>query len=237
MQSLCRGARECFASPPPLGSWLCLNVGCPSLGFVFAHPWSLPLCICPLLSEILKRPAVKPLNNRHVKMKEWTDYLSNKWSWFVLAVSVSTFRRLFCTDYCPLWDAGCLLSRVERCTLLGGSKCTTVIGRAIRSMEFIQRLSTSQCPLLEVSLHNGIVWAVHTPHEWIIGKAIGYVIALLFTKLPDLKIYALWATHKNNKSIEFGQKTPPKNWLQCASNQMVRPKGITSILVNFCWLS
>ena len=66
---------------PPPGSWLCLNVGCPSLGLVFAHPWSLPLCICPLLSEILKRPAVKPLNNRHIKMKEWTDYLNNKWSY------------------------------------------------------------------------------------------------------------------------------------------------------------
>ena len=38
-----------------------------------------------------------------------------------------------------LWGhAGCPLSRVERCPLLGGSKCTISIGRAIGDMEFMQ---------------------------------------------------------------------------------------------------
>ena len=37
-----------------------------------------------------------------------------------------------------LWGhAGCPLSRVERCPLLGGSKCTISIGKTIGSMEFV----------------------------------------------------------------------------------------------------
>ena len=57
--------------------------------------------------------------------------------------------------YRLLGYAGCLLSGVERCPLLGGSKCTISIGRAIGGMEFVRctvvvRLSES--PLLEVSL-------------------------------------------------------------------------------------
>ena len=34
--------------------------------------------------------------------------------------------------------AGCLLSGVERCPLLGGSKCTISMGRVIRGMEFVR---------------------------------------------------------------------------------------------------
>ena len=56
-----------------------------------------------------------------------------------------------------LWGyAGCLLSKVERCPLLGGSKCTISIGRAIRGMEFVcctKVICLSESPLLEVSLY------------------------------------------------------------------------------------
>ena len=51
--------------------------------------------------------------------------------------------------------AGCPLSRVERCPLLGGSKCTISIGRAIGGMEFVhctEVVRLSESPLLEVSL-------------------------------------------------------------------------------------
>ena len=38
-----------------------------------------------------------------------------------------------------LWGHdGCPLSRVERCPLLGGSKCTISIGRAVGCMEFVR---------------------------------------------------------------------------------------------------
>ena len=50
---------------------------------------------------------------------------------------------------------GCPLSGVERCPLLGGSKCTISIGRAIGSMDFIrctEVVRLSESPLLEVSL-------------------------------------------------------------------------------------
>ena len=51
--------------------------------------------------------------------------------------------------------AGCPLSRVERCPLLGGSKCTISIGRAIGGMKFVrctEVVCLSESPLLEVSL-------------------------------------------------------------------------------------
>ena len=55
-----------------------------------------------------------------------------------------------------LWGhAGCPLSRVERCALLGDSKCTISIGRAIRGMEVVRGnevVRLSESPLLEVSL-------------------------------------------------------------------------------------
>ena len=55
-----------------------------------------------------------------------------------------------------LWGhAGCPLSGVERCPLLGGSKCTVSIGRAIGGMDFVrckEVVRYSESPLLEVSL-------------------------------------------------------------------------------------
>ena len=76
----------------------------------------------------------------------------------MLAVLVSIrFWRLFCTLIAVLsWGhAGCPLSRVERCPLLGGSKCTISIERAIEGMEFVrctEVVRLSESPLLEVSL-------------------------------------------------------------------------------------
>ena len=80
------------------------------------------------------------------KTKEWTDYLSNKHQKFdgILMIYVCGF------GLCPLLEAvfyrllsfghaGCPLSGVERCPLLGGSKCTVSIGRAIGGHEI--------CPL------------------------------------------------------------------------------------------
>ena len=68
----------------------------------------------------------------------------------MLAVLVSVrFWRLFCTDCCPLGG------QVERCLLLGGSKCTISIGRTIGGMEFVrckEVVRLSESPLLEVSL-------------------------------------------------------------------------------------
>ena len=64
-----------------------------------------------------------------------------------------------------LWGyAGCLLSKVERCPLLGGSKCTISIGRVIRGMEFVRYTEVvrfSESPLLEVSLYMGIMRVKH----------------------------------------------------------------------------
>ena len=55
-----------------------------------------------------------------------------------------------------LWGrAGCPLSRVGRCSLLGGSKCTNFMGKAIRGMKFVrctEVVRLSESPLLEVSL-------------------------------------------------------------------------------------
>ena len=68
--------------------------------------------------------------------------------------SLSAFGGYF-VQIAVLWGhAGYLLSRVERCLLLAGSKCTISIGRAIGGMEFVRctevvRLSESP---LEVSL-------------------------------------------------------------------------------------
>ena len=75
----------------------------------------------------------------------------------MLAVLFSIcFWRLFCTDCCPWGHTGCPLSGVERYPLLGGSKCTISIGRAIGGMEFVrctEVIRLSESPLLEVSLY------------------------------------------------------------------------------------
>ena len=76
----------------------------------------------------------------------------------VVLVSVR-FWRLFYTDAVLWGHAGCLLSGVERCPLLGVSKCTISIGRAIGNMEFVRYAEVvclSESPLLEVSLY--VVW-------------------------------------------------------------------------------
>ena len=56
-----------------------------------------------------------------------------------------------------LWGhAGCSLPEVERCPLLGGSKCTISIGRAIGGVKFVcctEVVRLSESPLLEVSLY------------------------------------------------------------------------------------
>ena len=56
-----------------------------------------------------------------------------------------------------LWGrAGCPLSGVKRCPLLGGSKCIISMGRAIKGMEFVcctEVVHLSESPLLEVSLY------------------------------------------------------------------------------------
>ena len=97
------------------------------------------------------------------KTKEWTDYLSNKCQKFdgILIIyacsfwSPSAFGGYF-VQIAVLWGhAGCLLSRVERCPLLGGSKCIISIRRAISGMEFVcytEVVRLSESPLLEVSL-------------------------------------------------------------------------------------
>ena len=56
----------------------------------------------------------------------------------------------------PWGHTGCPLSGVERCPLLGGSKCTISIGRAIGGMEFVhctEVVRLSESLLLEVSLY------------------------------------------------------------------------------------
>ena len=76
----------------------------------------------------------------------------------MLAVLVSVrFWRLFnLYRLLSFWGhAGCPLSRVERCLLLGGSKCSISIGRAIRGTEFVhctEVVRLSESPLLDVSL-------------------------------------------------------------------------------------
>ena len=57
--------------------------------------------------------------------------------------SPSAFGGYF-VEIAVLWGhAGCLLSGVERCPLLGGSKCTISIGRATGAwnLSAVQRLS------------------------------------------------------------------------------------------------
>ena len=52
--------------------------------------------------------------------------------------------------------AGCPLSGVERCPLLGSSECTISMGRAIGGTEFVRGTEVvrlSESPLLEVSLY------------------------------------------------------------------------------------
>ena len=61
-----------------------------------------------------------------------------------------------CFTFSGVTHAGCPLSGVERCPLLGGSKCTVSIGRAIGGMEFVrctEVVRLSESPLLEVSLY------------------------------------------------------------------------------------
>ena len=98
------------------------------------------------------------------KTKEWTDYQSNKHQNFdgILAIYACSFglRPLLEVILYRLQSfggtlAGCPLSGVERCPLLGGSKCTISIGRAIGGMEFVrctEVVRLSESPLLEVSL-------------------------------------------------------------------------------------
>ena len=81
---------------------------------------------------------------------------------FVLAVWASVrFWRLYFVQIAVLWGrAGCLLPGVERCPLLGGSKCTISMGKAIGGMEFVrctEVVRLSESPLLEVSLYCVIV--------------------------------------------------------------------------------
>ena len=63
----------------------------------------------------------------------------------------------FSIQIAVLWRrAGCPLSGVERCPLLGGSKCTISMGGAIGGMEFVRYTEVvrlSESPLLEVSLY------------------------------------------------------------------------------------
>ena len=76
----------------------------------------------------------------------------------MLVVLVSVCFGGYFVQIAVLWGhAGCPLSGVERCPLLGGFKCTISIGRTIGGMEFVRctevaRLSES--PLLEVSLYS-----------------------------------------------------------------------------------
>ena len=98
------------------------------------------------------------------KTKEWTDYLSNKRQKFdgILMIYACGFGLCpllevnYFVQIAVLWGhAGCLLSGVERCLLLRGSKCTISIGRAIEGMEFVcctEVAYLSESPLLEVSL-------------------------------------------------------------------------------------
>ena len=95
------------------------------------------------------------------KTKEWTDYLSNKRQKFdgILMIYACNFglRPFLEVIIAVLWGhAGCPLSEVERCPLLGGSKCTISIRRAIGGMEFVRCTEVvcfSESPLLEVSLY------------------------------------------------------------------------------------
>ena len=74
----------------------------------------------------------------------------------MLAVLASAFGGYF-LQIAVLWGrAGCPLSRVERCPLLGGSKCIICMGRAIEGMECVrctEVVRLSESPLLEVSLY------------------------------------------------------------------------------------
>ena len=102
------------------------------------------------------------------KTKEWADYLSNKRQKFAYDLclrfwSPSTFGGYF-VQIAVLWGhAGCLLCGVEKCPLLGGSRCTISIGRAIGGMEFVrctEVVRLSESPLLDVSLYSYI--SIHT---------------------------------------------------------------------------
>ena len=97
------------------------------------------------------------------KTKEWTDYLSNNvkrlsysYDLCLRFSSPSTFGGNF-VQIAVLWGrAGCPLSGVERCPLLGGSKYTISMGRSIGGMVFVrftEIVRLSESPLLEVSLY------------------------------------------------------------------------------------
>ena len=68
---------------------------------------------------------------------------------------LSAFRGYF-VQIAVLWGrAGCPLSGIERCPLLGDSECTISMGRAIGDTEFVrctEVVRLSESPLLEVSL-------------------------------------------------------------------------------------
>ena len=101
------------------------------------------------------------------KTKEWADYLSNKHQKFdvILMIYVCGFGLRLLLEvilYRLLSFGGTLAvrcqSRVERCPLLGGSKSTISIGRAIRGMEFVrctEVVHLLESPLLEFSLYIG----------------------------------------------------------------------------------
>ena len=69
-------------------------------------------------------------------------------------LEIILYRLLF---FGLLWgQAGCPLSGVERCPLLGGSECTICMGRAIGDTVFVrctEVVRLSESPLLEVSLY------------------------------------------------------------------------------------
>ena len=71
------------------------------------------------------------------EIKEWTDYFSYFYDFCLRFWSPSALGGYF-VQIAVLWGhTGCRLSGVERCPLLGGSKCTISMGRAIRGMEFV----------------------------------------------------------------------------------------------------
>ena len=75
----------------------------------------------------------------------------------MLAVLVSIRFGGYFVQIAVLWGyAGCPLSGVERGPLLGGSKCTISIGRAIGGIQFVhctEIVRLSESLLLEVSLY------------------------------------------------------------------------------------
>ena len=94
--------------------------------------------------------------NRQNKGVEQTSKFDGIFMVYACDFSLRPLLEVILYRCCLLGHTGCQLSEVERCPLLGGSKCTISIGRAIGVMEFVRctevvRLSESL--LLEVSLY------------------------------------------------------------------------------------